>query len=141
MERNTTPGRLGEYKPPPWDVVKRMEEEKDETSKPPQPKVIAQREIGPYVVESRPYANICSIKVYQNLPGWRRKTVGVWSGSSGVCEDRVDQVAKAIHEARARAAGAGALPPLEPNKKVIPVAKEKVELRACLTWRGARKPE
>jgi hypothetical protein len=118
-------GRLGEYRPPPYRIIKQLQEEATEakeTAK--QPLSVEEREIGPYVVEAKRYRQTCSIKVYQNLPGWRRKTIGVWSGAAGACAIRVGEVADAIHEARARQKGL--LPPAPPKPQVFVSARPEV---------------
>lgn len=62
------------YKPPSFVVV----EEHKRKRRPPM--ATRTREIGPYVIKTERRDDRYAIKLYENLPGWRRKLVATLSG-------------------------------------------------------------
>lgn len=91
--------RLVPYEPPPGLFIPREEKEEVRVRKPPV--AIRVREIGPYVIRMERRDSQCRLKLYENLPGWKRKLVATQTADS-IAEGDVlfERVVEAVVQVR-----------------------------------------
>ena len=89
--------RLKWYEPPPgWAYGER---EEGKMRKPPTS--ARTKTIGSYVIKSERRGEDCSIKLYENLEGWKTKLRGTWTGSYGFeCDKKFREVEEAVRQVR-----------------------------------------
>lgn len=86
-------------KSPDWFPMKGKEE--DEEREPRLPASIVSKDIGSFHIElKKSKTGGCTVKLQENQPGWKRKTIGSWNGEPAICEAKFKKVADVVRTIR-----------------------------------------
>lgn len=69
------------------------------------PKSTGEIEVGHYVIKTDKLQNSCHIRLYENLPGWKRVVRGHWRGDEALCKNKEKELVQIIHQVAAEARG------------------------------------
>lgn len=91
--------RLVPYIPPSF--VPREEDEEVEIRKRKPPTAVRTREVGPYVIRMERRDGQCRLKLYENLPGWKRNLVATQTADSyAECDRLFEKVVETVVQVR-----------------------------------------